>query len=66
MVSGVCNGSNQIDISDFQDYQLPEGTMLDGAIMDEDALKDVLRIIIKKELVIVSWLLIVDKSCIRI
>ncbi|MEI3292476.1 MAG: hypothetical protein V8R63_03090 [Thomasclavelia ramosa] len=48
MVSGVCNGSNQIDISDFQDYQLPEGTMLDGAIMDEDALKDVLRIINKK------------------
>ena len=48
LVSGVCNGSNQIDISDFQDYQLPEGTMLDGAIMDEDALKDVLRIINKK------------------
>ena len=48
LVSGVCNGSNQIDISDFQDYQLPEGTMLDGAIMEEDALKDVLRIINKK------------------
>ena len=50
LVSGVCNGSNQIDISDFQDYQLPEGTMLDGAIMDEDALKDVLRIINKEEI----------------
>ena len=48
LVSGVCNGSNQLDISDFQEYQLPEGTRLDGAIRDEDALTDVLRIINKK------------------
>lgn len=49
-----CNGSNQIDISDFQDYQLPEGTML---LMVQSWMKmfskDVLRIINKKELVIV-------------
>lgn len=47
LVSGECN-NNQINIDFFQDYQLPEGTMLDGAIMDEDALKDVLQTIKQK------------------
>ena len=45
VVCGKCNNRNQIDVSYFQDYQLFEGTMLDGTIMDEDGLKDVLKTI---------------------
>lgn len=48
LVCGACNKSNQIDIDYFQDYQLSEGTMLDGAIMDEDSLKGVLQLINKR------------------
>lgn len=39
---------NKISISHFQNYQLPEGTMLDGTIMEEEVIKDVLQAINSK------------------
>lgn len=39
---------NKISISHFQNYQLPEGTMLDGTIMEEEVIKDVLHAINSK------------------
>lgn len=42
IIQGTINTSHMIKIEAFQEYALLEGSMLNGVIMDEEAIKDVL------------------------
>lgn len=48
VVEGFINNSSMIKIENFEEYAFLEGTMLNGVIMEEDNVKDVLRLLCQK------------------
>lgn len=48
VVEGFVNSSSMIKIENFEEYAFLEGTMLNGVIMEEENVKDVLRMLYQK------------------
>lgn len=48
VIQGSSNASHMIKVESFKEYALLEGTMLNGVVMDEEGMKEVLQTIFKK------------------